>query len=258
MGLYQNILESADGGAFVNLRDGSGTGITSTLISGKQALDVNIATASVVVGVADESAFTYGTSTYQPIGGVFNSSITALTSGQGGAFSVTANRDLRVNLRTAAGVELGNNNADGLWVKLGDGTNTGSFSATSEQFTQIRQGGNVANVNGSNQLLTFDGNAGSILALMTPATGTLTQVAVTTSSQTLLASNAARKGFSVMNATTKIIYIAAAATATTAAYTFYMQPNSFYESVGNRVFTGQLSVIGATGVSGSAVVTEYT
>ena len=43
MGLYQDILESSDGAAFINLRDSAGGGITSTLNGGKQSLDVNVA-----------------------------------------------------------------------------------------------------------------------------------------------------------------------------------------------------------------------
>lgn len=257
MGLYQNVLESADGGVFTNLRDAAGTGITSTLVSGKQGLDVNVIN-SLMVGIADETAFTYGSSSYQPIGGVYNTSITALTSGQGGVASLTANRDLRVNLRTAAGVELGNNNADGLFVKPGDGTNVQAYSATSESFVQIRQGGNIANVTAANELKTLDSNAGSILSLMTPASAAITAVTVLITTLPLLAANAARKGWSVQNDTTKTIYVAAAATATTAAYTVRILPNGFYESIGNRVYTGDLSVIGAALITGNALVTEYT
>lgn len=124
MGLFQSILESADGGAFVNLRDASGTGITSTLISSKQALDVNIAGGSISMGSADEASFTYGTSTYQPIGGVFSSSITNLTTGQGGVVNLTAFRDMRVNLRTSAGVELGNTSGTAIFVQNASNVST--------------------------------------------------------------------------------------------------------------------------------------
>lgn len=257
MGLYQNVLESADGGAFVNLRDSSGTGITSTLVGSSQALDVNVAN-TVTVGIADESSFTYGTTPFQPVGGVYNTSITQLTSGQSGALSLTSFRDVRVNLRTSGGAELGNSNTNGLFVKPGDGTNAQSYASTGEAYSTLRQGGNVANVNASNQLLVLDGNAGSILALMTPTTGTLTQVAVTTSNASLLASNGSRKAYSVQNATNKTIYIATGATATSSAYTVAILPNGFYEATGSRVYTGAIAVIGASGVSGNAIVTEYT
>lgn len=257
MGLYQDALESTDQGVFINLRDGSGTNLTSTLVSAKQALDVNVAN-SISVGTADKTTYTYGTTTFLPVGGVFQDTSPTLTAGQSGAFRLTAQRGVHVNLRTSAGVELGDSNADGIFTKPGDGTNVGTFSATSEAFTQIRQAGNVANVTAANELKVIDTNAGSLLTLFKPGTGTLTQLAVTTSSQTLLASNANRKGWSAVNDTNKVIYIAASATATTAAYTVRLAANSFYESLDARVYTGVLSCIGASGVSGNATVTEYT
>lgn len=256
MGLYQNILESADGGAFVNLRDASGTGITSTLVSGHQALDVNIVN-SLMVGVVDETAFTYGTSYFEPIGGVYQDTSPGLTAGQSGAVRLTADRAMHVNLRSPTGAALGDANSDGLWVRPGDGTNAQAYASSGEAYTSIRQGGNVANVNASNQLLVLDGNAGSILGLMSPSSAALTQVAVTTTSASLLALNASRKGWSVQNDTNKTIYVAAASTAASTAYTVRIAINGFYESMSSRVYTGVLSVIGPTGVSGNAIVTEY-
>ena len=46
------------------------------------------------LSVVDEAPFTYGTSPFTPGGGFYNSSITALASGQQGAFALTANRSL--------------------------------------------------------------------------------------------------------------------------------------------------------------------
>jgi len=256
MGLYQNVLESADGGAFVNLRDSAGTGITSTLVSGKQGLDVNVIN-SFVIGVEDESAFTYGSSLFQPVGGVYNSAITALTSGQSGVVSLTAYRDMRVNLRDASGNELGDSNASGVWVRPGDGTNAQAYASSGEAFASIREGGNVAAVTAANELQVIDTNSGDILALMKPATSTLSQVAVAATSAVLLALNASRKGWSIQNVTNKIVYLAMAATATASAYTVAVQPNGYYEQMGSRVYTGIISVIGPSGVSGNAIVTEY-
>lgn len=257
MGLYQNVLESADGGVFINLRDGSGTAITSTLVGSKQAVDVNIAN-SVTLGLQDETTFTYGTDYFGPVGGVYQDTSPTLTAGQAGIVRLTADRGMHVNLRSPSGAALGDTNSDGLFVRPGDGTNVGSFSATSEQFVQLRQGGNIADVNASNQLLVLDGNAGTILTTMTPATGTLSQVAVTTTSASLLASNASRKGWSCFNATNKLIYLAMGATSSASAFSISLQPNSYYESLDNRVYTGEIAVIGATSVTGNAVVTEYT
>lgn len=220
MGLYQGILESSDGGAFVNLRDAAGTGLTSTLISSKQALDVNVAN-SISVGVADETAFTYGTSTFLPVGGVFNSSITALTSGQSGAVSLTAQRAVWSNLRNSSGTELGNSSGTALFVQ--------------------------------------DTNAASILALMQAATGTITSPTLTTSSATALASNAGRKAFSIYNPTAFSVLLAFAATASAVAYTILVRPNQLYEQNSNRIYTGIVTMI-TPGVTGSPtiMVTEET
>lgn len=256
MSTSQDIREDTLGNAGILLNDGVGNALTSTTISAKQALDVNVAN-SIAVGVADETAFTYGTSTYLNVGGVFNSSITALTSGQGGVVALTASRSMHAAIYDAAGVAVGDTNAHGLFVKLGDGTNTGSFSATSEQLTQLRQGGNVANVTAGNELKVIDTNAGLLNAKFSPTTSTLSQVALSSSSQVALASNAARKGFVAVNDSSKLAYVAFAATATTGAYSYKIQPNTIIEpNFGS--YTGIISVISVSGVSGNLVLTELT
>lgn len=57
--------------------------------------------------VIDEAAWTAGVSTFNPIGGAFNDSAQALTSGQQGTARVTTNRALHANLRNIAGTEVG-------------------------------------------------------------------------------------------------------------------------------------------------------
>ena len=58
---------------------------------------------------ADEAAFTFGTTSQTPVGGVYQTTATSnpLTTGQMGALQVTANRALFSNLRNAAGAEVG-------------------------------------------------------------------------------------------------------------------------------------------------------
>lgn len=73
----------------------AGTALTSTLVSAKQALDVNIA-GGVDIGIADKTTYTYGTTAFQPVGGVYQETSPSLTSGQSGAFRVNANRNLQV------------------------------------------------------------------------------------------------------------------------------------------------------------------
>lgn len=92
----------------VKMQDGSGNNLTSTLISGKQALDVNVAdgTFQIDTGTADKSTFTYGTSIQQPIGGVFQDTSPTLTAGQSGAVRLTQFRAFHTNLRDSSGNEL--------------------------------------------------------------------------------------------------------------------------------------------------------
>lgn len=88
----------------VAVADGSGTAIGST--SG--ALNVNISSGGGSSGVsaADEATWTAGSSNFAPIGGAFNDSAAALTSGQEGTLRATNNRGLHTNLRNAAGTEI--------------------------------------------------------------------------------------------------------------------------------------------------------
>lgn len=57
------------------------------------------------LAVTDNTAFTYGTSQLTPIGGVYNSSITALTSGDQGAVALTATRSMHTTPYDSAGTD---------------------------------------------------------------------------------------------------------------------------------------------------------
>jgi len=61
-------------------------------------LEVNIKAGAAAGGTSqtDAAAFTYGTTPYTPIGGVYNSSITNLSSGDAGAVALTAARSMHV------------------------------------------------------------------------------------------------------------------------------------------------------------------
>lgn len=86
--------------------DGSGNVIASTANS----LNVQCAncSGSGASGV-DEGAFAAGSSTFGPMGGFYQTTATSnpLTNGQWGTWQVTAYRAGMVNLRTAAGAEIG-------------------------------------------------------------------------------------------------------------------------------------------------------
>lgn len=87
------------------------------------------------------------------------------------------------------------------------------------------------------------------------STGALTSVALATSSTTILASNAARKGFIVYNDSLNILYIAFSGTASTSAFSAKLQPGAAYNS--DILYTGIITGIGSA-ASGNARVTEFT
>ena len=100
-----SVATAATGVQKVGVTDGTGNAITST----SNALDVNIKSGGGGgggVSATDEAAWTAGTSTFTPTGGVFNDSATALTSGQQGTARLTNNRGLHTNLRNSAGTEI--------------------------------------------------------------------------------------------------------------------------------------------------------
>jgi hypothetical protein len=65
-------------------------------------------TGTISVGsTTDNSSFTAGTSTTGPTAGVYNDSLTALSSGKQGTYRATAYRGQHVNLRNNSGAEIG-------------------------------------------------------------------------------------------------------------------------------------------------------
>lgn len=105
------------------------------------------------------------------------------------------------------------------------------------------------------------GNTANTTAWLTDmpkaTTGTMSSVAGSASSVTILASNASRRGAAVFNDSSAILYLAVSATtASTTAYTVQVAANSYYELPTNRLYTGQLTGIWAS-ATGSARVTEW-
>lgn len=86
----------------------NGTNMVPLLVDGSGYLEVNVKAGSGSgLSVVDEATFTAGTSNFVPGGGVFNDSVTALSSGQQGAQRLTAQRAGHVNLRNNSGTEIG-------------------------------------------------------------------------------------------------------------------------------------------------------
>lgn len=90
------------------------------------------------------------------------------------------------------------------------------------------------------------------------ATGTLTQVAYTTSSTTILAANASRKGAIIYNNANRTLYVGLTSSAVSAAaFTTALVASGGYWEVPFG-YTGQINGIWAAGGSGNAQVTENT
>ena len=89
-----------------------------------------------------------------------------------------------------------------------------------------------------------------------PATATLTTVVVSAVTTLLAASNAARRQVLLVNKSGRKIFVAFAATATTAAWTKEIANNNEWESPLDG-YTGDISAITGSG-SGDVMVTEVT
>jgi hypothetical protein len=86
----------------------NGTNMEPLQVDGSGYLEVNVKAGSGSgLSVTDEASFTAGTSQFVPGGGVFNDSLSAITSGQQGTARMTAYRGVHMNLRNNSGTEIG-------------------------------------------------------------------------------------------------------------------------------------------------------
>lgn len=133
------------------------------------------------------------------------------------------------------------------------------IGAVSQSGTWTVQPGNTANTTAWK----VDGSAVTqpVSLPTSPATGTITSVASSATDVSVLASNANRKGASVYNDSTQILYLACSnATSSTSVYTIQVASNAFFELPPCRdgsVYTGVLKGIWAS-ANGNARVTEWT
>ncbi len=134
--------------------DGAGDSITD---DANNAIRVNIVAGAGSGGtaIADEAAFTEGSTSFTPVGGVLNDTIASdPTEDQGAAFRITAKRALHVNLRSNAGTELTVTDGSaagtiGLHALGTDGTNAQIISTNTTGHVNIADGGNSITVDGS-------------------------------------------------------------------------------------------------------------
>lgn len=87
-------------------------------------------------------------------------------------------------------------------------------------------------------------------------TGAITVATASTSSQVVLAANAARIGASVYSNSTEPMYLAFSGSAATSSYTVILSEDDFYE-LGKPMYTGALSAMWGA-AAGTASITEVT
>ncbi len=134
--------------------DGAGDSITD---DANNAIRVNIVAGAGSGGtaIADEAAFTEGSTSFTPVGGVLNDTIASdPTEDQGAAFRITAKRALHVNLRSNGGADLTVTDGSaagtiGLHALGTDGTNAQIISTNTTGHVNIADGGNSITVDGS-------------------------------------------------------------------------------------------------------------
>jgi len=90
-----------------------------------------------------------------------------------------------------------------------------------------------------------------------PTTGTNSSVAASTSSVTVLASNAARRGASVYNDSTSNLYLSLSAAASATSFAVFMLPGAYFELPNTRCYTGIITGIWVS-ATGNARVSEIT
>lgn len=97
----------------------------------------------------------------------------------------------------------------------------------------------------------------SLDSKISPTTATLTTKARSVTTAVALASNSNRKGFIFHNDTAAICYIAYAATASTAAFSYRIAANAVYEAT-LPCYTGVISVVWGSGGASNLMITELT
>lgn len=154
----QQLAVDSSGRIIAKIEASNGDSLTDTAGS----LNVNVTnTFPVSIGTVDEAAFTYGSSLEQTIGGVFQDTAPTVTAGHSAAARITSQRGLHINLRDAAGNELGAANAAGVWVRPGDGTNAQAYTAAGEAKVDITSSITLS-VTATNLPATVDTNYGTV------------------------------------------------------------------------------------------------
>jgi hypothetical protein len=118
------------------------------------------------ISMADGAAFTENTTEFNPIGGVFNDGLAAVSSGDAAAARITDQRGLHVNLRDVSGTEVGTSGAP---VRVDPtGTTPQPVSGTVAISGTVTVSGTVtANQGGSPWSMRLQDGSGATLAAVT-------------------------------------------------------------------------------------------
>lgn len=147
---------------FVNIGKIAGTAPTLT----GSSLNVNCTGGcSGSAGFTDNAAFTAGTTTINPVGGLFDDTPpAAITTGHAASARITNNRALHVNLRNQAGTEIGTSGTPVRIDPTGTTTQPVSGTVTSNQGTAAALSGAwpVKVTDGTNSMPTGDAAARTI------------------------------------------------------------------------------------------------
>lgn len=208
---------------------------------------------------ADDAAFVPGTTKVLMAGFEFDDTTPdSVDEGDAGAARMSSRRELYTQIRDAAGNERGLNvtarnsifaegpTAADLAVAAAPMTIGGRASAAEP--TAVSTDGDVVNA-------WLDLKGRQIVAFQCGAAAH-TNVNDTASSTTLLAANTARKGATIWNDSTAILYLKLGATASTTSFTVKLNQDDYYEVPFG--YTGIIDGIWASDASGAARIVEFT
>lgn len=230
----------------------------------------NIGTAAT----ATTSAPTYSTGTVNPLSLDLNGNLRVNGSGVTQPISASA-LPLPAGASTSALQTSGNTTLSNIQANQTNGTQVTTISGTvplptgaATAANQVTQEGTLTTISGQLPAALGQTTAANslsvVLASNQPAvpvtidvssTGTITSVALSTSTTVLLAANSNRKGFIIYNDSMNQLFVAFAATASTTAFSTKIQAGGEYEP--GIDYTGVISGI-ASAATGSARITEFT
>lgn len=203
-----------------------------------------------------------GSATTQPVSGT-------VAATQSGAWSLSANQSVNVAQINGVTPLMGNGTAGTGSQRVTIASDNTAFTVNVGAFPDnepinnaqvngvtILTGNGVTGTGSQRVTIASDNTAFNVNGLNpTVASATLTSVSGSASSVSCAASNASRRGVSIYNDSTALLYVAFAATSSTTAFTVRVASQGYYEMPSYPVYTGTIACIWAS-ATGAARVTE--